>query len=217
MQGIFTVLFLSLTVTCDKVSSSSVPSIRVFDVKPQNVEVEPNGCSCVGYNCGCCQHLEVDRIKLNDTVCINVTYLDQDYGMELTLSVDGHVYINASFSARNPPPLCAALPWLKDVASLCVQFYNLNVTSSSFSGCLRVVAKLKYVTVEKINIGCFKIPPSSKLRAQTESLSSPSFTARTVVGALENGVSLDGSINDEGWEYKWSVLQKYLVRVGDRR
>ena len=80
-----------------------------------------------------------------------------------------------------------------------------------------MVAKLKYVTVEKINIGCFKIPPSSKLRAQTESLSSPSFTARTVVGALENGVSLDGSINDEGWEYKWSVLQKYLVRVGDRR
>mmetsp|Transcript_40849 Transcript_40849/g.65614 ORF Transcript_40849/g.65614 Transcript_40849/m.65614 type:complete len:86 (+) Transcript_40849:1847-2104(+) len=22
---------------------------------------------------------------------------------------------------------------------------------------------------------------------------------------------------DWGWEYKWSVLQKYLVRVGDRR
>lgn len=41
--------------------------LAVFDHKPQNVEEEANGCSCVGYTCGCCQHLEVDKIGLNDT------------------------------------------------------------------------------------------------------------------------------------------------------
>lgn len=41
--------------------------LAVFDHKPQNVEEEPNGCNCVGYTCGCCQHLEVDKIGLNDT------------------------------------------------------------------------------------------------------------------------------------------------------
>lgn len=35
------------------------------------------------------------------TVCINVKYLDQDYGLEVTLSVDGHVYINASISGKH--------------------------------------------------------------------------------------------------------------------
>uniref|UniRef100_K1RDG1 DUF4773 domain-containing protein n=1 Tax=Magallana gigas TaxID=29159 RepID=K1RDG1_MAGGI len=173
----------------------------IFDHKLQNVEEEPNGCSCVGYTCGCCQHLEVDKIGLNDTVCINVKYLDQDYGLEVTLSVDGHVYINASISARNPPPLCAAIPGLKDLASICLQFYNLNVNSTSFSGCMRVVAKLKYVTVDKINIGCFKIPPS-KSGARTV----PKVQSKEFLAFVEKYMQAKRS------DYKWLDLKKFDVR-----
>lgn len=196
--------YLSLAlfaVTFNFVHTSSLPSIRVFDHKPQNVEEEANGCSCVGYTCGCCQHLEVDKIGLNDTVCINVKYLDQDYGLEVTLSVDGHVYINASISARNPPPLCAAIPGLKDLASICLQFYNLNVNSTSFSGCMRVVAKLKYVTVDKINIGCFKIPPS-KSGARTV----PKVQSKEFLAFVEKYMEAKRS------DYKWLDLKKFDVR-----
>lgn len=41
--------------------------MAVFDHRPQNIDEQPNGCNCVGYTCGCCQHIEVDEIGLNDT------------------------------------------------------------------------------------------------------------------------------------------------------
>ncbi|XP_062582452.1 uncharacterized protein LOC134244198 [Saccostrea cucullata] len=174
-----------------------VPNVRVFEQKSHQPSQETSlrGCKCVGYNCGCCQHLEVDEIHLNDTVCINVTYLDKDYGLEVTLSVDGHVYINASVSARNPPPLCAAIPGLKDLASLCLQFYNLSASPTSVSGCVRVVAKLKYVTVEKINIGCFKIPPSHRNRLESHQSRRHDF--------------LDKAVELKAWD-NWSALRKYF-------
>lgn len=199
MLSYFTLALLAVSLPL--IHTSSLPSIRVFDHRSRDVEEQPNGCSCVGYTCGCCQHLEVEKIGLNDTVCINVTYLDQDYGLEVTLSVDGHVYINASISARNPPPLCAAIPGLKDLASICLQFYNLNVNSTSFSGCMRVVAKLKYVTVEKINIGCFKIPPSKSSARAVPNVQSKEFLA-----FVEKYMKAKSS------EYKWSDLKKFDVR-----
>lgn len=199
MLSYFTLALLAVSLPL--IHTSSLPSIRVFDHRPRDVEEQPNGCSCVGYTCGCCQHLEVEKIGLNDTVCINVTYLDQDYGLEVTLSVDGHVYIYASISARNPPPLCAAIPGLKDLASICLQFYNLNVNSTSFSGCMRVVAKLKYVTVEKINIGCFKIPPSKSGARAVPNVQSKEFLA-----FVEKYMKAKSS------EYKWSDLKKFDVR-----
>ncbi|XP_061180105.1 uncharacterized protein LOC133188621 [Saccostrea echinata] len=189
-------ILLLLIFAISIVRNSCVPSVRVFEQKSQPSQKTPvEGCKCVGYNCGCCQHLEVDEIHLNDTVCINVTYLDKDYGLEVTLSVDGHVYINASVSARNPPPLCAAIPGLKDLASVCLQFYNLSVSSTSFSGCLRVVAKLKYVTVDKIDIGCFKIPPSAGNRWDSQHPRRPVFLDKT--GGLKT------------WD-NWSAMRKYF-------
>lgn len=199
MQGYVTLALL--TVLLSFVHTSSLPSIRVFDHRPQNLDEQANGCNCVGYTCGCCQHIEVEEIGLNDTVCINVTYLDQDYGLEVTLSVDGHVYINASISARNPPPLCAAIPGLKDLASICLQFYNLNVNSTSFSGCMRVVAKLKYVTVEKINIGCFQIPPSKSGARAVPKVQSKEFLA-----------FVEKYMETKRSEYKWKDLKEFDVK-----
>jgi len=46
--------------------------------------------------------------------------------------------IYASFSARNPPAICAGIPYLKKFASLCVKFSNLTVTNHSLSGKLIV-------------------------------------------------------------------------------
>ncbi|XP_048729240.2 uncharacterized protein LOC125646762 isoform X2 [Ostrea edulis] len=171
--------------------------LDMYEPKSQKLQGAPNGCQCVGYNCGCCQHLEVDKIGLNDTVCINVTYLDKDYGLEVTLSVDGHVYMNVSVSARNPPPLCAAIPGLKDLASICLQFYNLSVSSTSFYGCIKLVAKLKYVTVEKINIGCLRIPPSSQ--HQVEFVDAGALTLMDTSVKVKTGYS------------KVPLLKKYYI------
>ncbi|XP_071103445.1 uncharacterized protein [Haliotis cracherodii] len=117
------------------------------------------GCGCLGYNCGCCAHLKVSQIGLNDTVCTNLTYLPDQYGVSLTVSVDGVVYYNNTVSARNPPPICVAVPYLKKYASICIKFYNLDIQQRTFSGCVRVLAQLATVIVESFDLGCFKIPP----------------------------------------------------------
>ena len=111
-----------------------------------------------GYNASCCQHLEVDRVKLNSTVCLTLSYLPSDYGLSLTATLDGKVYINKTVSARNPPALCAQLPYLKKLASICLKLYNLDISHSTFSGCAKIIIRLAGITIAEKDIGCFKFP-----------------------------------------------------------
>ena len=60
---------------------------------------------------------------------------------------------------RNPPALCFGVPYLKKLASLCVQLYDLEVSNHTLSGCVRVLAELEGLIVDRFEIGCFRIPP----------------------------------------------------------
>lgn len=157
-MGMFNV-FILLTVV---VGCFSLPfSLRELETILQNrreLERRNGECLVVGYNASCCQHLEIDKVKLNSTVCINLSYLQSDYGLSLTVTLDGKVYINETVSARNPPALCAELPYTKELASICLKFYNLDFSQSTFSGCTKIIIHLAGVTVADKDIGCFKFP-----------------------------------------------------------
>jgi len=120
--------------------------------------VAGSGCVCVEYNCGCCAHVYVPEIHLDHTVCVNVSYLPQEYGFRATMNIDKWVILNVTMSAKNPPPICIAIPYLKEEASVCVDFYNLDVTDKLFSGCVRFEAKFLHIIVSKVELGCFHIP-----------------------------------------------------------
>lgn len=120
---------------------------------------EVRTCGCQGYTCGCCAHLDIPKIELNQTGCINLTYLPDDYGLSFTLSLDGRVVYNSTISARSPPPVCFGVPYLKDYASLCVKFYDLNVDQRSFAGCVKIEAELYHVRVAERELGCFHLGP----------------------------------------------------------
>jgi len=120
---------------------------------------EARTCGCQGYTCGCCAQMDIPKIELNQTGCINLTYLPHDYGLSFTLSLDGRVVYNSTISARSPPPVCFGVPYLKDYASLCVKFYDLNVDERSFSGCVMLEAELYHVRVAERELGCFHLGP----------------------------------------------------------
>ncbi|XP_045177795.2 uncharacterized protein LOC123537927 isoform X2 [Mercenaria mercenaria] len=123
-----------------------------------------SGCACHGYNCGCCVHVKWDKIKLDDTVCANFSYLPApEYGISVTLTVDDKTIINETVSAKNPPPVCVAVPHLKKYASLCVKFKDLSISNHSFSGCVFIEAELLKIKIEELKIGCFKIPPGNEI------------------------------------------------------
>ncbi|KAL3855138.1 hypothetical protein ACJMK2_014364 [Sinanodonta woodiana] len=127
------------------------------------VKENASGCSCLGYQCGCCIHAEVEVIDLNDTLCVNLTYLPApEYGISFTVDLDDKTIFNETISARNPPPICFDVPYLKKLASLCVHFYNLSLSDTSLSGCVKIEARLEYIFVKDFDLGCFKIPPGLK-------------------------------------------------------
>ncbi len=77
------------------------------------------------------------------------------------------IYI-ASISAKNPPPACFGMPYLEKAASICVDFYDLDLNNSKFSGCVKVDVYIFYILVEEYELGCFNFPVHSFTRKQME-------------------------------------------------
>ena len=59
-----------------------------------------NSCVCAGYNCSCCEHLDIPQIHVNETGCVNISYLPQEYGVDLSFSINGYVFYEEKFSGR---------------------------------------------------------------------------------------------------------------------
>ncbi|BFZ15702.1 hypothetical protein BsWGS_18741 [Bradybaena similaris] len=118
-----------------------------------------SSCSCVNYTCGCCLQLIVEKISLNETGCLNISYLPDEYGFELLFTLNGKPIIDEKISVKNPPPICASIPYIHQLASLCIRFYNLDYKAKQFSGCADIEIVVEGVPVEKYDLGCFHIPP----------------------------------------------------------
>ncbi len=75
------------------------------------------------------------------------------------------IYI-ASISAKNPPPACFGVPYLEKAASICVDFHDLDLNNSTFSGCVKVEARLYAIMIEEYELGCFNFPVHSLTQKQ---------------------------------------------------
>ncbi|XP_046422692.1 uncharacterized protein LOC124303254 isoform X3 [Neodiprion virginianus] len=87
----------------------------------------PHSCKCEHYGCGCCQHIKVHRVHLDDTVrnpppiCIG-----QDYVKELE-------------------------------AEICIRFYDLDANKHHLHGCLKLDVELYKLKLAHYDLGCFNI------------------------------------------------------------
>lgn len=134
-------------------SSEMFDSPHIFQYK-NSIDQE---CHCINYNCGCCEHLEVEKIHLNNTVCVNFTYLPEDIGISFTVTIGNRTVFNETISARSPPPVCFGVPYLKEYAAICIKFYDLDVSLHKVHGCVRLEARLAHVEVGDYELGCFDI------------------------------------------------------------
>ncbi|XP_071449310.1 uncharacterized protein [Hetaerina americana] len=170
---IFTYIISCIT---NSVSTSSPPNPATNDV---NTTVENqeflfndtvNGCHCLNYSCGCCGHLEEDKIHLNATVCIYAKLLRTEYGISITMTYNNITLYNETVSVRNPPPLCIGAPYLKEFAELCVRLYDLDVTKKRFHGCADAEARLKHILLAEYQLGCFDIRHFQSLQSSQENI-----------------------------------------------
>lgn len=144
--------------------------VKVSDVDHVHHELKPlpfeqgvlskgKHCVCVKYDCGCCIRFTWEEAKLvNTTACVNVSYLPDQYGFALVLTVNHVVLYNKTVSAKNPPPLCFDVPYLEKELSLCIDFYNLEYSKQYINGCVKIQAKIALLKVKTFDLGCFHIP-----------------------------------------------------------
>ncbi|XP_046398885.1 uncharacterized protein LOC124165491 [Ischnura elegans] len=178
MWGKIILLICTSVISCFANSVSTSSSIR-SDAKSVNATVQDegfllnetrNGCHCLNYSCGCCEHLEEEKIYLNATVCINATLLRSEYGISVTMTYNGVTLYNETISARNPPPLCVGAPYLKEYAELCVRLYDLDVTRKRFHGCADAEARMKHILLAEYKLGCFDIGHFQSLQSSQENI-----------------------------------------------
>ncbi|XP_046741801.1 uncharacterized protein LOC124408710 [Diprion similis] len=118
----------------------------------------PHSCKCEHYGCGCCQHIKVHRVHLDDTVCANVTYLPDDIGVSLTITFDSYAVFNTTVSVRNPPPICIGQDYVKELeAEICIRFYDLDANKHHLHGCLKFDVELYKLKLASYDLGCFNM------------------------------------------------------------
>ncbi|KAK5980269.1 DUF4773 domain-containing protein [Trichostrongylus colubriformis] len=126
-------------------------------VESEDLDDEENSCLCVHGNCACCVITKIP--DFNHEICVNATYNRLDYGLDLSIGVDGHYY-TMQISLRNPPPICLAIPFAHDLVDLCVAFKDLDIsrTNRTLSGCVELEGELIHMRVLRLHLGCFVMP-----------------------------------------------------------
>ncbi|KAK0414184.1 hypothetical protein QR680_007190 [Steinernema hermaphroditum] len=127
-------------------------------LKSRHVVSSTYGCQCVAKNCGCCAHLRVRKIRLDDNACWNISYISEDIGLKLSFSINDHISFSEELSVRNPPAYCFEVPHLREYASMCVKLYNIRTSRVQVSGCVQLEARLYHYKIAEITVGCFAIP-----------------------------------------------------------
>ncbi|GFW93359.1 DUF4773 domain-containing protein [Trichonephila clavipes] len=123
---------------------------------PYLEEGSHSGCQCVKFECECCLVVDIPEIKLDNTICLQTAYLSKEYGVSVSLTMDDKVLIKQSVSARNPPPVCLPIPFLKKYVHLCLTVYNLSISGSNFGACAKLDLLIWYLCkLGNVQIGCF--------------------------------------------------------------
>jgi len=103
-----------------KLNTTSLSRKNSFPTKKFENKFVENGCKCLNLTCSCCAHIEIKKYNLSNTGihiikrlllficfkffnfkgCVNLTYLRNDFGIELTFDLDGRVLYNNTVSGK---------------------------------------------------------------------------------------------------------------------
>ncbi|XP_051165104.1 uncharacterized protein LOC127283945 isoform X2 [Leptopilina boulardi] len=112
-------------------------------------------CRCAHYDCGCCNHIELDYFKVNGTFCSDMKYLPNDIGVSMTITYNNMTFYNETISVRNPPKICPIIIEEFHIEA-CVRFYDMDFDRHHFNGCAEVdISFLRALPLMKKDLGCF--------------------------------------------------------------
>jgi len=139
------------------INSSTNPATSDIEMHNEFImNMYNDGCKCVKYDCGCCGRLEWDAISMDGKLCANASYLENDYGISITVTYNNFAIINETVSARNPPPICFGENIVEAMdAEICLRIYDIDI-GDKFHACFEISGKIMKLTITKIRLGCIQ-------------------------------------------------------------
>ncbi|XP_048513429.1 uncharacterized protein LOC105688792 [Athalia rosae] len=114
-------------------------------------------CACEDSSCGCCAGINITRIKFDQTACANFTYDPQDLALRIQLSMNDRNVLTSMLSAKNPPPICAPLPWIPAL-EICLRFHDLTMPAKNkLQGCVDLETRFVHSPVLVLHFDCLQI------------------------------------------------------------
>ncbi|XP_064647614.1 uncharacterized protein LOC135500235 [Lineus longissimus] len=131
-------------------------------------DLNPGTCSCRDLNCECCARIFVRRLKVDQQICINFTYVAGNQVLKTNIFYQKQLAFNQTISAKEPPEIC--MLGTHNLTETCVQFLNItyNVQASEdhktrLTGCMEFHFNVESKTIASYPVGCFITPKKSDI------------------------------------------------------
>ncbi|XP_044008465.1 uncharacterized protein LOC122852631 [Aphidius gifuensis] len=100
--------------------------------------------------------MKIDFIKLNSTMCTNMTVVPEEFALDFHLLMDERVMIRNRLTARNPPPFCLPL-YFFPIITFCVRLYDIVVLNSVLNICIDFETRIAGWPILVLHFDCIRI------------------------------------------------------------
>ncbi|XP_026287914.1 uncharacterized protein LOC113213158 [Frankliniella occidentalis] len=116
-------------------------------------------CECADGHCNCCTGFVMQtlvNLPPRQRGCIKITYDPDDFAFAMALSFNDRVLYKNTISAKNPRPLCVALPRLTE-AKMCVKLSNVYFVGRNLHACIDMEGKWQDTQAFQMSFDCIRI------------------------------------------------------------
>ncbi|XP_033645941.1 uncharacterized protein LOC117305230 [Asterias rubens] len=83
-----------------------------------------------------------------------VDYIPENYGVQITLKVNGDTIVNQEVSAVNPPYVCYGVATF---VTACLKISDISISGNNFHACFGLVGRVAFIDVANLSLGCLDI------------------------------------------------------------
>ncbi|XP_043253289.1 uncharacterized protein LOC122397888 [Colletes gigas] len=125
---------------------------------PLTVKIAFRGlsCNCENLICTCCAGVNITAINFNRSVCTKFTYDPLELAIKMTLITNEREIYTNSFSIKNPPPLCAPIPYVPFM-SFCVRFFDVYTIGKKLHTCIDFETRIVGSPILILHFDCVQL------------------------------------------------------------
>ncbi|XP_078049809.1 uncharacterized protein LOC144476574 [Augochlora pura] len=137
---------------------SLTPELENSGRDPLSTKVSFRGlpCHCENMQCTCCTGVNLTSLNFNRRACTKFTYDPSAFAINMALSMNEREIYSNTFSAKNPPPLCAPVPYLPFV-NFCIRFFDLHTEGRNLHTCIDLETRIIGSPILTLHFNCVKV------------------------------------------------------------